>query len=119
MIKSNVKKKNNNSIEEDILNNKRSILSNSDNVKYNEEDIDFNTLISNEKDSNIRLLHEYFSNQTPTEQNSYTGIFKGKNVIFLQLEGIDNWLITEKDTPTLYKMMNNSINFLSYFSEKL
>ena len=29
-----------------------------------------------------------------------------KNLIFLQLEGIDDWLITEETTPTLYKMYN-------------
>ena len=42
--------------------------------------------------------------------------FKDKNVIFLQLEGTDNWLITKEDTPTLYNMMNNSINFTNHYS---
>lgn len=105
-------------VSEDILNNKRSILSNSDNVKYNEEDIDFNTLISNEKDSNIRLLHEYFSNQTPTEQNSYTGIFKGKNLIFIVAESFDEIAIDKTLTPTLYKLKTEGIKFNNYFAPK-
>ena len=63
----------------------------------NEEDIDFNTLISNEKDSNIRLLHEYFSNQIPTEQNSYTGIFKGKNLKKVETHTINYGHIVDKD----------------------
>ena len=49
-------------------------------------------------------------------KNKYTGKFKGQNLIFVQLEGIDNWLINEKDTPTLYKVMNKSINFTNHFS---
>ena len=48
--------------------------------------------------------------------NKYTGYFSGKNVIFLQLEGIDNWLINSVDTPTLYSMMNNSFVFNKHYS---
>ena len=48
--------------------------------------------------------------------NQYTGIFKNKNLIFIQLEGMDDWLISEKNTPTLYKMMNNSYNFNNHYS---
>ena len=46
----------------------------------------------------------------------YTGYFEGKNVIFLQLEGIDSWLINENDTPTLYSMLNNSFVFNNHYS---
>lgn len=49
-------------------------------------------------------------------KNKYTGIFKDKNLIFVQLEGTDNWLINENDTPTLYKMMKNSYNFTNHYS---
>lgn len=46
----------------------------------------------------------------------YTGYFEGKNVIFLQLEGVDSWLINENDTPTLYGMLNNSFVFNNHYS---
>ena len=49
-------------------------------------------------------------------KNKYTGNFKGKNLILIQLEGTDNWLINEKDTPTLYKMTKNSYNFTNHYS---
>lgn len=49
-------------------------------------------------------------------KNKYTGIFKDKNLIFIQLEGIDNWLLTEEVTPTLYSMLNNSYNFTNHYS---
>ena len=63
---------------------------------------------------------ELFLNQAFADygeyKNKYTGIFKGKNLIFVQLEGTDNWLINEQDTPTLYKMMKNSFNFTNHYS---
>lgn len=49
-------------------------------------------------------------------QNEYTGIFKNKNVIFLQLEGVDSWLLTQEDTPNLYKLKQNSIDFQNHYT---
>ena len=68
----------------------------------------------NEED--ITFLKEEYNKEEENYQTSYTGKFKDKNVIFLQLEGTDNWLITKEDTPTLYNMMNNSINFTNHYS---
>ena len=63
---------------------------------------------------------ELFLNQAFTDygeyKNKYTGIFKSKNLIFIQLEGTDNWLINEENTPTLYNMMKKSINFTNHYS---
>lgn len=61
------------------------------------------------------FLMEAFSVNN-NEVNKYTGIFKNKNLIFVQLEGIDDWLLTEKDTPTLYGMLNNSFVFQNHYS---
>ena len=68
----------------------------------------------NEED--ITFLKEEYNKEEENYQTNYTGKFKDKNVIFLQLEGTDNWLITKEDTPTLYNMMNNSINFTNHYS---
>lgn len=62
------------------------------------------------------FLELVYNNEDDTYSNKYTGKFKGKNVIFLQLEGIDNWLLNETDTPTLYGMMNNSFVFNNHYS---
>ena len=48
--------------------------------------------------------------------NNYTGIFKDKNLILLQLEGIDSWLLTEDIMPNLYSLTNNAINFNNHYS---
>jgi hypothetical protein len=44
---------------------------------YNVMDIDFQSLIVNEKDKNLLAMHEYFSSAKPTRTNDYTGIFEG------------------------------------------
>ncbi len=64
----------------------------------------------------IAFLEKTFDNLTPHKANEFTGIFEGKNVIFLQLEGIDSWLLTEEDMPNLYKLKNNSIVFGDHYS---
>ena len=49
-------------------------------------------------------------------KNKYTGKYKNKNLIIIQLEGMDSWIVNKSDTPTIYKMMNNSINFTKHYS---
>ncbi len=69
---------------------------------------------NNEED--IALLEEIYNTEEENYSTKYTGKYKDKNLILLQLEGIDSWLITKEDTPTLYNMMNNSINFSNHYS---
>ena len=68
-----------------------------------------------ETSEDYEFLMEAFSVNN-NEANKYTGIFKNKNLIFVQLEGIDDWLLTEKDMPTLYGMLNNSFVFQNHYS---
>ena len=68
-----------------------------------------------EKQEDIEFLNIAFEDSQNTK-NKYTGIYKNKNIIFIQFEGLDNWLITKEDTPTIYKMLNNSYNFKNHFS---
>lgn len=69
-----------------------------------------------ENQEDLQFLEEIYSNLTTSEKNEYTGIFEGKNVIFLQLEGMDDWLLNSKDTPNLYSLMSNSIVFKNHYS---
>jgi len=59
-------------------------------------------------------VDEYFIKKGEPKVNEYTGIFEGKNVIAVMMESMDTWTIDQKNTPTLYEMMNNSINFTNY-----
>ena len=76
------------------------------------------TFIKTEKDENtedINFLEMTYADSQKSN-NKYTGMFKGKNLIFVQLEGLDNWLLTKENTPTLYKLMNEGINFNNHYS---
>lgn len=62
------------------------------------------------------FLDEVYSSENDAAENIYTGLFEGKNVIFLQLEGIDDWLLTEETMPNLYALKEQSINFTNHYS---
>ena len=68
-----------------------------------------------ENSEDIEFLNIAFEEKND-HKNKYTGLFSGKNLLFVQLEGLDNWLLTKEDTPTLYKMRNNAYNFNNHFS---
>ena len=85
-------------------------------TEYNKMDIDFETLIANEADSEIKAMHEYFSSRTPTAKNEYTGMFEGKNLILLTLEGFTNKCIDPVLTPTLYKMASEGFIFENFYN---
>ena len=64
----------------------------------------------------LKFLEDIYTEEQKDYKTEYTGKYKDKNLIIIQLEGIDSWMLTKKDTPTLYKMMNNSINFTNHYS---
>jgi len=76
------------------------------------------TFLKTEKTENsedIEFLNIAFADSNE-HNNKYTGIFKDKNLIIVQLEGLDNWIMTKEDTPTFYNMQNNAYNFNNHFS---
>ncbi|MBQ3792186.1 MAG: LTA synthase family protein, partial [Clostridia bacterium] len=84
---------------------------------YNVLDIDWDALIAGEKDKTIRGMHEYFSTVTPTKQNEYTGLFAGKNLIFLTLEGFSDKVVELAPDlyPTMYKMIHEGFDFTHFY----
>lgn len=84
-------------------------------IEYNKLDIDFDSLIENETNDTIKVMHEYFKNVSPTQKNEYTGLFEGKNLVFITAEGFDKIAVNEELTPTLYKLVNNGFVFNNYY----
>ncbi|MGM9878355.1 MAG: LTA synthase family protein [Bacilli bacterium] len=84
-------------------------------IEYNKYDIDFDLLISNEKNAKVKKIHEYMKNVEPTQKNKYTGMFKDKNLIFITAEAFDSIAIDENITPTLYKMATEGAKFDNYY----
>lgn len=87
-------------------------------VEYGDNvmDIDFAALAENEQNKDIQAAHEYFGALTPTKKNKYTGMFKGKNLIFLTLEGFSYKAVDKDRTPTLYKMMHEGFVFNNFYT---
>lgn len=48
--------------------------------------------------------------------NDYTGIFKGKNVIYIMMESIDSWIIDDDTMPTLKRLQETGLNFTNRYS---
>ncbi len=81
---------------------------------YNVMDIDFEGLAANSS-GNLKSMHEYFGSLTPSQQNEYTGMFKGKNLIFITAEAFSPYCISEELTPTLYKLSHEGFVFNNYY----
>ena len=77
------------------------------------------TFLQAEGDKNpeeMAELEQYFSTETTHETNDMTGAFEGKNLIILQLEGMDSWLLDKDTTPTLYRLQQEGMNFSKHYS---
>lgn len=85
-------------------------------IEYNTLNIDFNNLISDEKNDVIRDMHKYFQNVPPTAKNKYTGKYKGYNLILITAEGFSPYAVREDVTPTLYKMVHDGYYFKNFYN---
>ncbi len=85
---------------------------------------------------NIRSVYKYFHNLVTldktklkkeideynniygmnTSENDYTGLFKGKNVIYVMMESIDSWIIDDETMPTLKYLSETGMNFTNRYS---
>lgn len=83
---------------------------------YNITEIDFNKLKENETGEEISSMHEYFANQMPSQQNEYTGLFKGKNIVVFVAEALSDVAIREDVTPNLYKLYNEGFQFTNFYT---
>lgn len=70
---------------------------------YNVLDIDFDGLAA-ASSGTVSDMHRYFGALTPSKQNEYTGLFKGKNLILLCAESFCSYAVDPDLTPTLYRM---------------
>lgn len=84
---------------------------------YNYEQDNKPYLMSSQEESEIK---SYFTlKEKNLKNNNYSGIFKGKNLIVIQVESMENFIINEKVdnkeiTPNLNKLLNNSLYFSNY-----
>ena len=83
---------------------------------YNVMDIDFDA-IEEAKGNRLASINQYVKSLEPSRQNEMTGVFKGKNLIFLTAEAFSAEAIDPVITPTLYRLATKGINFTDYYQQ--
>lgn len=59
-------------------------------------------------------ISDFLNSKKKHQDNAMTGIFEGKNIIFIQAESFIDAAIDERLTPTLYKMKHEGINVVDF-----
>ncbi len=81
-----------------------------------DENIDLQALYDNAENEDIKDVTAYVSNQAPTYENRYTGMFEGYNLIYITAESLCRYVVREDWTPALYKIMNEGFVFDNYYN---
>lgn len=85
-------------------------------IIYQTMDIDFDTLIQEETNEELKELHTYFSKQDPTEENEMTGKYEDYNLILLTAEGFNPFAVDATYTPTLHKLVHEGYYFPNFYT---
>lgn len=78
---------------------------------YNTIDIDFSG-----GSGEIAKINEFMANEKGSKQNKYTGMFEGKNLIFIVAESFNEIAVSEELTPTLYKLVHEGFDFQNFYT---
>lgn len=81
------------------------------------EELDFDALTQAARgDETLEELTAFFSAQSATAKNEYTGLFEGYNLIVLCAESYSPYLIDPELTPTLYRLSQGGIVFENFYN---
>lgn len=61
-------------------------------------------------------VNTYLGAKSNHTTNAMTGSLVGKNVILVQMESLDDWIINQENTPTIFRLMNEGINFTNMYT---
>ena len=64
----------------------------------------------------VTQINDYFAERDKHTDNEMTGLLEGKNVILVLMESMDDWMITQEDTPTISRLMEEGINFTNFYT---
>ena len=78
-------------------------------------DIDFAAMAEQDGGGTWTTLDNYVASLTPSSKNPYTGMFAGKNLIFISCEAFTKEVIREDLTPTLYRLWTKGIRFNDFY----
>ncbi len=64
----------------------------------------------------VMELDAFVESQTQTPENEYTGMFEGKNLIWITAESFSSWAIDERLTPTLYRLAGSGFVCTNFYN---
>lgn len=80
-------------------------------------------VLHNPKDEDMKEIDDWLlSNAEKLPDNKYKGMFKGKNIIFLQIESLENFIINKKAngkeiTPNLNNLIKKGLYFNNIYEQ--
>lgn len=80
------------------------------------------TLKSNITDDSQEQINEitaYLNQRSNHDANSMTGIFKGKNLIVVQMESMDYRVVNNQVCPNISKLRKESIDFSNFYTSRM
>lgn len=84
-------------------------------MKYDKNILDLKFAKATEN-KEIKNINNYMKNETGTDKNQYTGLFKDYNLIYITAESFSEIGISEELTPTLYKLTHSGFIFDKYYT---
>ena len=79
-------------------------------------EIDFDALAQQEVDPELQQLHAYFRDREPTSKNEYTGLFAGKNLIWIVAESFSSLALEPEHMPTLCRLSQEGFVFDNFYN---
>ncbi len=69
-----------------------------------------------ENSDTIAELDTWYAERETDPDNEWTGVYAGKNLLLIQLEAIDTWMINEEFMPNLYEIQQKSLDFVQHYT---
>lgn len=61
-------------------------------------------------------IDAFFAERPAHQNNEMTGLLTGKNLILVQLESVDDFVLNDENTPTLARLQREGINFAEFYT---
>ena len=84
-------------------------------MKYDKNTVNLN-FDKATNNNEIKTINNYMKNESGTDKNPYTGLFKGYNLIYITAESFSKIGVSEELTPTLYKLTHSGFIFDKYYT---
>lgn len=69
-----------------------------------------------DEESLTAKIDDFFAQRPDHENNAMTGLLAGKNLILIQLESVDDFVLNAENTPTLFRLQQEGISFTEFYT---